>query len=45
MRLLSLGELRGEKFTKQKYGEKITSPKRWDELYVSEQRVMAGASN
>lgn len=32
MKLLSLGELRGQKFTKQKYGNKIENRKTWNDL-------------
>jgi alkylation response protein AidB-like acyl-CoA dehydrogenase len=32
MRLLSIGELRGDKFTKKKYGEQLDSRKTWSEL-------------
>jgi alkylation response protein AidB-like acyl-CoA dehydrogenase len=43
MRLLALGELRGEKFPKQKYGDKLDYRKTWDELYANEVRPLAAA--
>lgn len=41
MRLLALGELRGQKFTKQKYGNKIENRKTWNDLLGAAKPAMA----
>ena len=43
MRLLALGELRGEKFPKKKYGDRIEKRKTWDELLGTLEPVAANA--
>jgi alkylation response protein AidB-like acyl-CoA dehydrogenase len=41
MRLLSLGELRGQKFVKQKYGNRVSTRKTWNDLLGDDSRKVA----
>lgn len=44
MKLLSIGELRGDKFTKKKYGAQLSTRKTWDELVAEHDRRAQGQS-
>jgi hypothetical protein len=44
MKLLSIGELRGDKHTKKKYGEKFETRKTWPELLADYDRHMQQTS-
>jgi hypothetical protein len=43
MRLLSIGELRGDKFTKKKYGERLATRKTWAYLLADYDRHVEAA--